>query len=152
MTHSDQSPLLKTSWEQVVAAVSAIDASIGKWLTVQYNIGLTEYRALEHISASPTHELRITELAQKLGLNQSSVTRLVGRMEDKNLAFRDTCPDDARGIFAVITDHGLETVTHIQTAYEAKIQEILKDATQQFPHLEGPSLSSAFQKVGRLIA
>ena len=152
MTHSDQSPLLKTSWEQVVAAVSAIDASIGKWLTVQYNIGLTEYRALEHISASPMHELRITELAQKLGLNQSSVTRLVGRMEDKNLAFRDTCPDDARGIFAVITDHGLETVTHIQTAYEAKIQEILKDATQQFPHLEGPSLSSAFQKVGRLIA
>ena len=60
--------------------------------------------------------------------------------------------DDARGIFAVITDHGLETVTRIQTAYEAKIQEILKDATQQFPHLEGPSLSSAFQKVGRLIA
>lgn len=152
MTHSDQSPLLKTSWEQVVAAVSAIDTSIGKWLAVQYSIGLTEYRALEHISASPTHELRITELAQKLGLNQSSVTRLVGRMEDKNLAFRDTCPDDARGIFAVITDHGLETVTHIQTAYEAKIQEILKDATQQFPHLEGPSLSSAFQKVGRLIA
>ena len=152
MAHSNQSPLLKTSWEQVVAAVSAIDASIGKWLTVQYNIGLTEYRALEHISASSTHELRITELAQKLGLNQSSVTRLVGRMEDKNLAFRDTCPDDARGIFAVITDHGLETVTHIQTAYEAKIQEILKDATQQFPHLEGPSLSSAFQKVGRLIA
>lgn len=152
MAHSNQSPLLKTSWEQVVAAVSAIDASIGKWLTVQYNIGLTEYRALEHISASPTHELRITELAQKLGLNQSSVTRLVGRMEDKNLAFRDTCPDDARGIFAVITDHGLETVTHIQTAYEAKIQEILKDATQQFHHLEGPSLSSAFQKVGRLIA
>lgn len=152
MTHSDQSPLLKTSWEQVVAAVSTIDTSIGKWLTVQYNIGLTEYRALEHISASPTHELRITELAQKLGLNQSSVTRLVGRMEDKNLAFRDTCPDDARGIFAVITDHGFETATHIQTAYEAKIQEILKDATQQFPHLEGPSLSSAFQKVGRLIA
>ena len=152
MTHSDQSPLLKTSWEQVVAAVSAIDTSIGKWLTAQHNIGLTELRALEHIIASPTHELRITELAQKLGLNQSSVTRLVGRMEDKNLAFRDTCPDDARGIFAVITDHGLETVTHIQTAYEAKIQEILKDATQQFPHLEGPSLSSAFQKVGRLIA
>ena len=152
MTHSDQSPLLKTSWEQVAAAVSAIDASIGKWLAEQHNIGLTEYRALEHISASPAHELRITELAQKLGLNQSSVTRLVGRMEDKNLAFRDTCPDDARGIFAVITDHGLETATHIQTAYEAKIQEILKDATQQFPHLEGPSLSSAFQKVGRLIA
>ena len=141
MTHSDQSPLLKTSWEQVVAAVSAIDTSIGKWLTAQHNIGLTEYRALEHISTSPTHELRITELAQKLGLNQSSVTRLVGRMEDKNLAFRDTCPDD-----------GLETVARIQTAYEAKIQEILKDATQQFPHLEGPSLSSAFQKVGRLIA
>ena len=81
MTHSDQSPLLKTSWEQVVAAVSAIDTSIGKWLTAQHNIGLTEYRALEHISASPMHELRITELAQKLGLNQSSVTRLVGRMD-----------------------------------------------------------------------
>ena len=63
MAHSNQSPLLKTSWEQVAAAVSAIDTSIGKWLAVQYSIGLTEYRALEHIGASPTHELRITELA-----------------------------------------------------------------------------------------
>lgn len=151
MTHKNQIIQLKVAWEQVAAAVSAVDTSLGKWLAAKYNIGLTEYRALQHISASPTHELRITELAQKLGLNQSSTTRLVGRMEEKNLAFRDTCPDDARGIFAVITNHGNETAARIQGTYEAKIRELLQNATDQFPHLEDAPLGSAFQQIGRLV-
>lgn len=142
---------LETAWNQVAAAVSAVDTSLGKWLATKYHIGLTEYRALQHINASPTHELRITELAQKLGLNQSSVTRLVGRMEDKNLAFRDTCPDDARGIFAVITDHGSETTARLQGVYDAKVRELLQSATEQFPHLEDAPLGSAFQQISRLV-
>ena len=65
---------------------------------------LSDYRALDLLTHSPDHELRITELANRLGLKQSSATRLVERLEDKDLVFRDTCPEDGRGVYAVVTE------------------------------------------------
>ena len=51
---------LSASWEQVAAIVAAVDATLGKWLVDNYNIGLTEYRAVLHLSRTSDRELRIT--------------------------------------------------------------------------------------------
>ena len=49
-------------------------------------------------------------------------------MEAKGLAYRDTCPNDGRGIYAVITERGVDLANDIHDKYEAKIQELLHDA------------------------
>ncbi|MBR7503975.1 MarR family transcriptional regulator, partial [Mycobacterium tuberculosis] len=69
--------------------MAAVDATLVRLLTANYGSLLTEYRAALHLSRSSDHELRINDLAHSVGLNQSSATRLVGRMEAKGLAFRD---------------------------------------------------------------
>ena len=142
---------LSASWEQVAAIVAAVDATLGKWLVDNYNIGLTEYRAVLHLSRTSDRELRITELANRVGLTQSSATRLVERMEAKGLAFRDTCPDDGRGVFAVITDAGLKVVAEIREPYETKICELLSDAAKQYPQLNLADLDQSFQTISKLI-
>ena len=143
---------LSASWAQVAAIVAAVDATLGKWLLDNYNIGLTEYRAVLHLSRTSDRELRITELANRVGLTQSSVTRLVERMEAKGLAFRDTCPDDGRGVFAVITDAGLKVVTEIHEPYETKICELLSDAAKKYPQLNLVDLDQSFQTISKLIS
>lgn len=143
---------LSASWAQVAAIVAAVDATLGKWLVDNYNIGLTEYRAVLHLSRTSDRELRITELANRVGLTQSSVTRLVGRMETKGLAFRDTCPDDGRGVFAVITDAGLDAVTEIREPYETKICELLSGAAKQYPQLDLVDLDQSFETISKLIS
>jgi DNA-binding MarR family transcriptional regulator len=143
---------LSATWAQVAAVVAAIDTTLGKWLMDHYGIGLTEYRAALHLSRASGRELRITELAHKVGLNQSSVTRLVGRMESKDLVVRETCPDDKRGVYAVITDQGLDAIKKIREPYEAKICELLQSAVKQYPQLDIVDLDHSFETIGKLIS
>jgi DNA-binding MarR family transcriptional regulator len=142
---------LSAAWSQVAAVVAAIDTGLGKWLMDNYGIGLTEYRAALLLSRSTKSELRITELAQKVGLNQSSVTRLVERMEAKGLVTRDTCPDDGRGVYAVITEHGVKAVRNIREPYEAKISELLQNAPSLYPQLDPADLDRSFETVSMLL-
>lgn len=143
---------LSTAWEQVAAMVAAVEATLGKWLMDNYNIGLTEYRAALHLSRTPKRELRITELAYLLGLNQSSVTRLVGRMEGKGLVYRDTCPDDGRGVYAVITEKGMDAVREIRDPYEQKLGEQLRSGVVASPQLDAVGLDRSFELVRTLIS
>lgn len=140
------------SWSQVAAVVAAVETTLGKWLTDTYGLGLTEYRAAVHLSRISTRELRITELANIVGLNQSSVTRLVGRMESKSLVVRDTCPDDGRGVYAVLTDRGQDVIAEIHVPYEEKISELLQNAAARYPQLEISGRGKSFETVAGLIS
>jgi DNA-binding MarR family transcriptional regulator len=57
------------------------------------------------------------ELAAHLGLNQSSISRLVERLERAELTIRDLCPDDKRGVYTVLTDKGRARLQSAQTDY-----------------------------------
>lgn len=113
------------SWATVVATVSQIETSLNLWLSQSHGLGLTDYRALTLLSEAPDRELRISELATRIGLNQSSTTRLVGRLELKGLVTRDTCPEDGRGVYAVITETGLDLTHELTTSYSEKLTKLL---------------------------
>ena len=49
----------------------------------------------------------MTELADRVLLSRSGLTRLVDRLEREGLVERAACPNDARGTHAVLTDAGL---------------------------------------------
>lgn len=143
---------LSADWCQVAAVVAAVDTTLSKWLAENYGIGLTEYRAALLLGRASGNELRITELAHRVGLTQSSVTRLVGRMESKHLVVRDTCPDDGRGVYAVITDRGLDAIKEIREPYEAKICDLLQNAAKHYPQLDIVDLDHTFETIGKLIS
>ncbi|MFF5971253.1 MarR family winged helix-turn-helix transcriptional regulator [Streptomyces sp. NPDC012769] len=93
-------------WERVLTVHARVERELATALQRRHGIGLSEYRALENLSASPDSELRMQELADRIGLNQSSVTRLVDRLKGAGYAFKDLCPSDKRGVYAVITAEG----------------------------------------------
>lgn len=143
---------LSAAWSQVAAVVASVDATLGKWLLDNYGIGLADYRAMLHLSRESDRELRIHELANRVGLNRSSVTRLVERIETKKLAYRDTCPDDGRGVYAVITDEGIDVVREIREPYEAKICQLLENAAKEYPQLNLVDLDRSFERINDLIS
>lgn len=150
-TKSAHSSDLSSAWAQVAVFASAVDASLGKWLLDTYRIGLTEYRALAHLARAPDKELRVNDLAQKVDLNQSSVTRLVSRLEAKSLTRRDVCPDDGRGVYAVITEQGEKLVREVRSPYEERVRELLADVATHYPHLDLRQLSHALSEISQLI-
>jgi DNA-binding MarR family transcriptional regulator len=140
---------LGADWARVASFVASVDAGLGKWLEDTYRVGLTDYRALALIAAVPEKELRINDLAIQVGLNQSSVTRLVGRLQAKELVRRDVCPADGRGVYAVITELGQALVADIDKAYVNRLGDLLADP--QPGRRSGGELRHAWRAVASLI-
>jgi DNA-binding MarR family transcriptional regulator len=114
------------AWLKLINIVSNVEADLGKVLQVQHGLGLSEYRALEILARSQNSELRMQELASHLLLNQSSISRMVERLERSGLTIRDLCPDDKRGVYTVLTKNGRARLESAQPDYEKALAAALK--------------------------
>ncbi|MDX7985816.1 MarR family transcriptional regulator [Xenorhabdus sp. 12] len=114
-------------WHKLQHIFDSAENFVAKRLQGKHSIGMSEYRALHLLSCAPKSELRMQELASLLNLNQSSVSRLVERLERNNYTFRDICPGDKRGIYTVLTPTGKEKYIEVKSEYEAALLEVLEE-------------------------
>ncbi|WP_049558846.1 MarR family winged helix-turn-helix transcriptional regulator [Nonomuraea sp. SBT364] len=126
---------LAAAWQQVLLLHAHVENKLAAALQRKHGIGLSEFRALGHLAASPTGELRMQELADKVGLNQSSVTRLVARLNAADFAYRDLCPDDKRGVYTVITETGRTRHAEASRSYDETLAAALEEAGRADPQL-----------------
>ncbi len=82
-------------------------------------ISLADYEILVHLSAAPSGELRMTELAARTLVSRSGLTRRLDRLVHAGLVVRRSCPTDRRGVLAVLTDTGRQRLeqaapTHVE--------------------------------------
>ena len=78
----------------------------------------------------------MAELADSVLLSRSGVTRLVDRLERDGLIARDTCVDDGRGCYAVLTDAGEALLararpTHLQGVRDRFLAHFVDDELRQ---------------------
>jgi len=130
------------SWLRSIQVVANVEADLGKVLQARHGLGLSDYRALDVLARSPDSELRMQELAAQLGLNQSSVSRVVERLERAGFTVRDLCPHDKRGVYTVLTETGRERLESAQPDYEATLAMAVK------AHGGEKLLSAGFTKTG----
>ncbi|MCV2219520.1 MarR family winged helix-turn-helix transcriptional regulator [Thauera sp. Sel9] len=110
----------------LIQIVANVEADLVKVLQARHGLGLSEYRALEILARSQNSELRMQDLAAHLGLNQSSVSRMVERLERSGFTVRDLCPDDKRGVYTVLTKDGRTRLESAQPDYEKALAAALK--------------------------
>ncbi|NXY95074.1 MarR family transcriptional regulator [Streptomyces sp. BR123] len=115
-------------WDRVLTLHARVERNLGQALQRRHGIGLSEYRALEDLSQASDGELRMQELADRVGLGQSSVTRLVGRLDAAGYAYKDLCPDDKRGVYAVITEEGRQRYAAARSTYAEVLSSALNTA------------------------
>ncbi|MDN3524654.1 MarR family transcriptional regulator [Halomonas sabkhae] len=131
-------------WQRVKNVVDSVENQVAKALLREHGIGLTDYRALKLLSDASDSELRMLELAKLLGLNQSSVTRLVERLEREGYTTRDLCPDDKRGVYTVLTDRGREMLSRAGQDYDDYLKKALDEAGA---HVESRQIVQCLRKM-----
>lgn len=115
-------------WDQVMALHSTVTQHLAKEMQRRHGIGLSEYQALCRLARADDGELRMQELAELIGLNQSSVSRLVVRLEAGGLTLRDHCPKDRRGVYTVITEEGRALQSKAEPTYRDALTRALDEA------------------------
>ncbi|WP_066943996.1 MarR family winged helix-turn-helix transcriptional regulator [Streptomyces lushanensis] len=123
-------------WGRVLTLHAHVERQLTQALQRKHGVGLSEFRALECLVRAKGGELRMQELADRVGLGQSSATRLVGRLFSAGFAFRDLCPDDKRGVYAVITDEGRQRYADARGTYSEVLSAALNTAGST-PELAG---------------
>ncbi|MEO9138409.1 MAG: MarR family transcriptional regulator [Jatrophihabitans sp.] len=68
------------------------------------------YDVLLQLVEAPGHRLRMAELAQRVLLSRSGLTRLVDRLQAEGFVRREPASEDARGTFTVLTRAGFEAL------------------------------------------
>jgi len=77
-----------------------------------HGISYSDFQLLNHLARAPGGRLRRVDLAERVGLTASGVTRTLLPLEKIGLITRQSDPRDARVGFAVITNAGHEMVVN----------------------------------------
>jgi DNA-binding MarR family transcriptional regulator len=95
------------TWRAFLRAHATVTRRLEAELVAEHELPLPSYDVLVQLSEAPERQLRMTELADRVLLSRSGLTRLADRLERDGLLRRQACPSDARGTLAVLTDAGL---------------------------------------------
>jgi DNA-binding MarR family transcriptional regulator len=95
------------AWRAFLRAHSIVSRKLEAELVAEHDLPLASYDVLLQLAEAPGRRLRMTQLADRVLLSRSGLTRLVDRLERDGLVERQACPNDARGTLAVVTDSGL---------------------------------------------
>nr|BFE83406.1 hypothetical protein GCM10020093_060070 [Planobispora longispora] len=93
-------------WRMLQRAQVRITRLLEADLLVEHDLALASYDVLMQLSESPDRRLRMNDLAERVLLSRSGLTRLIDRLQRDGLVEREACASDARGLFAVLTDAG----------------------------------------------
>ncbi|MEY9877157.1 DNA-binding MarR family transcriptional regulator [Streptacidiphilus sp. MAP12-33] len=88
-----------------------------------YGLSMNDYTILVELSEAPQRRMRMTDLAVATLQSKSRLSHQITRMEAAGLVTRDTCPGDRRGLFAVLTDRGWDTMRHVAPRHVRKVRE-----------------------------
>lgn len=95
-------------WRAFLRAHAVMMRRLERDLLNEHGIPLAWYDVLVQLAEAPGRRLRMTELADRVLLSRSGLTRLVDRLTATGLVSRQADPSDARGTFTVLTDAGYE--------------------------------------------
>jgi DNA-binding MarR family transcriptional regulator len=96
-----------TAWRTFLRAHATVVRRLEAELVAEHDLPLASYDVLVQLSEATDRRLRMTELADRVLLSRSGLTRLADRLEREGLIERKACPSDARGTLAVLTPAGL---------------------------------------------
>ncbi|GLW62282.1 transcriptional regulator [Actinomadura rubrobrunea] len=110
-------------WRTFLRAQVQISRRLQADLLADHDLPLGSYEVLTHLSEAPGGRLRMNDLADRVLLSRSGLTRLVDRLQREGLVARQSCASDARGLYAVLTPAGRRRVEEATPTYRRGVRE-----------------------------
>lgn len=98
------------AWQALLHAHRQLVRVLDAELRQQHDVTFGEYDVLVRLARAPDRSLRMRELAARVMITPSGVTRVVDGLEERGLVTRRRDEADARAVHAQLTATGLELV------------------------------------------
>jgi DNA-binding MarR family transcriptional regulator len=121
-----------------------LPAELDAWLEDAADLSHAEFGVLRCLSASEDREIHMSRLAATASVTPSHLSRIVGRLERRELLVRSTDPADARRTLARLTTSGVQLLEAVETEYVVEVQRRVFD-------LLGPTQVNQLEDVAEAI-
>ncbi|MGP3989432.1 MarR family winged helix-turn-helix transcriptional regulator [Streptomyces sp. 3N207] len=132
------------AWLGFLEATSRVSRHVEQQLKDDAGLSHAQYEILVKLAAAPDGEVRMTDLAHGLFTSKSGLTYQVGQLEKRGLVERRSCPTDVRGVLAVLTTEGRDTLRAAAPGHVAAVRAALIDV------LERDELDAVARALGRV--
>lgn len=128
MIADDAVEIRAEDWRTLAALHGLIDTALEKALQAAHGLSVVEFTVLDALSRQDGWHMRMQQLARATALSSSATTRLVNRLEDRQLLARLICADDRRGIYTELTPTGEQLLKEARPTHDATLESTLGQA------------------------
>jgi DNA-binding MarR family transcriptional regulator len=114
------------AWVGLLRAHAALTRALNADLVNAHGLTINDYEVLLHLARADQQQLRRVDLAERLVLTASGITRLLDGLERGGYVRKAQCASDARVTYAVITDAGLDKLKEASKTHLAGIHELFE--------------------------
>jgi DNA-binding MarR family transcriptional regulator len=118
------------AWRAYIETVSDLSAALAADLAPT-GLDLGDYQVLVYLSEAPDHRTRMCDLAAKLQLSPSGLTRRLDGLVRAGAVAREGSPRDRRVMLAVLTDCGMDLLRRAAPIHVESVRGRI------FDHLDG---------------
>ncbi|HLH47426.1 MAG TPA: MarR family transcriptional regulator [Acidimicrobiales bacterium] len=133
-------------WRELLAVQSRLSDRLDGELRAATGLCLADYDVLVVLAEAVEGALRMRELAARVMLSPSGLTRRVDRLVGRGLVTRRGCPSDGRGAMAALTPAGRRLLAEAAPVHVAGVRRYLLDP------IGGPALDGLATGLGAIRA
>lgn len=98
------------AWQALLHTHHDVLRRLDAELREEHGLSMSAYDVLLRLARAPGRSLRMSELAERVMVSPSGLTRTVDRLVAKDLVERDRTESDARVMLARLTEHGRQVL------------------------------------------
>jgi DNA-binding MarR family transcriptional regulator len=132
------------AWQALLHAHHDIVGTLDRELQEAHELSFSEYDVLLRLARAPDRALRMSDLAERVLLSPSGLTRLVDRLLAMGLVRRGTDPTDGRVALASLTERGL---VHLKKAARSHLKGIRRHFTGRLSETQLRNVASALETI-----
>ena len=126
-TPTTEIPPAVRAWTRLLRAHATATRALNAQLLAEHELTVNDYEALYVLSRSEELRLKPVELAQRLLLTPSGITRLLDGLERAGLVARAPCPADRRVLWAELTETGVAKLEAASCSHVGSIRSLFEE-------------------------
>jgi DNA-binding MarR family transcriptional regulator len=119
------------AWARLLRTHASVTRELSAKLVAEHGLTINDYEALLLLSHAEEGAMRRVDLAEKLVLTPSGVTRLLDGLERAGCVKKGTCDSDARVTYAVLTEEGRDKLETASRSHMAQVSALFEERFSQ---------------------
>jgi DNA-binding MarR family transcriptional regulator len=125
-------------------AHAAVTRQFNAELLATHALTINDFDVLAQLSGAPEQALKRVDLAERVLLTPSGITRLLKGLEEAGWVSNRPCAEDARVTYAVLTPAGKKKLAQARRTHVASVRALF---SERFEHDELETLASLLERL-----